>query len=239
MTPRGARFRLRPAWLVVTIAACAGFVALGNWQSRRAEEKLAAQRDADARAAAAPVRLPATIVAAGEYAGRRVVAAGEYVPAHTVLIDNRVHKGIVGYYVVTPLRLEGGPVHVLVNRGWVAAGPRRDRLPEVSTPPGPQRVEGLAVAPGRPPYALAPDVAPGPVRQHLDIERVAAESGLRLQPVFVQETSAAPDGLVRVWERPDAGVNTHRAYAVQWYGLGILTVVVYVVLGFRRAGDPA
>ena len=88
---------------------------------------------------------------------------------------------------------------------------------------GEERIEGLAVAPGRPPYALAPDVAPGPVRQHLDIERVAADSGLRLQPVFVQETSAAPDGLVRVWERPAAGVNTHRAYAVQWYGLGSLT----------------
>jgi surfeit locus 1 family protein len=239
VTPRRARFRLRPAWLAVAVAGCAVFVALGNWQSRRAEEKLAAQRSADALAAAAPVRLPGTPVAASEYAGRRVVIVGEYVPVHTVLIDNRVHRGVAGYHVVTPLRIEGGPLHVLVNRGWVAAGPRRDRLPDIGAPVGSQRIEGLAVAQGRPRYELAPDDAPGPVRQHLDLDRVAAVSGLRLQPVVVQQTGAATDGLVRAWERPDAGVNTHRAYAVQWYGLAILTVVVYVALGFKRGGAPA
>jgi surfeit locus 1 family protein len=239
VTPRRARFRLRPAWLAVAVAGCAVFVALGNWQSRRSEEKLAAQRSADALAAAAPVRLPGTLVAASEYAGRRVVIVGEYVPAHTVLIDNRVHRGVAGYHVVTPLRIEGGPLHVLVNRGWVAAGPRRDRLPDVGAPVGSQRIEGLAVAPSRPPYELAPDDAPGPVRQHLDLDHVAAVSGLRLQPIVVQQTGAATDGLVRAWTRPDAGVNTHRAYAVQWYGLAILTAVVYVAVGFKRGGDPA
>jgi cytochrome oxidase assembly protein ShyY1 len=40
---------------------------------------------------------------------------------------------------------------------------------------------------------------------------------------------------VRAWERPDAGVNTHRAYALQWYALALLTAIVYVVLGYRRA----
>jgi len=216
------------------VAVCAAFVALGSWQSRRAEEKLAAQRRADTLAAAAPVRLPATPVTAGDYAGRRVVVAGEYVPARTVLIDNRVHKGVVGYYVVTPLRIENGPLYVLVNRGWVAAGPRRDRLPDVAAPAGSQRIEGLAAAPGGPAFALAPDDAPGPVRQHLDLERIAAETGLRFQPIVVRQTGASSDGLVRAWERPDAGVNTHRAYAVQWYALAILTAVVYVVLGFKR-----
>lgn len=239
MTSRRARFRLRPAWLAVAVAGCAVFVALGNWQSRRAEEKLAAQRSADVLAAAAPVRLPGTQIAASEYAGRRVVIVGEYVPAHTVLIDNRVHRGVAGYHVVTPLRIEGGALHVLVNRGWVAAGPRRDRLPDVGAPVGSQRISGLAVAQSRPPYRLAPDDVPGPVRQHLDLDRVAAESGLRLQPVVVQQTGAAPDGLVRAWERPDAGANTNRAYAVQWYGLALLTVVIYFVLGFRRAANRA
>lgn len=237
--PGRARFRLRPVWLAVAVAGCAVFVALGNWQSRRAEEKLAAQRRADALAAAAPVRLPPAPVAAGEYAGRRVIVAGEFVPAHTVLIDNRVHKGVAGYHVVTPLRIEDGPLHVLVNRGWVAAGPRRDRLPNVVPPVGPQRIEGLAVATGAPPFALAPDETPGPVRQHLDLDRVASESGLRLQPIVVRQAGTSSDGLVRTWERPDAGVNTHLGYAAQWYGLAALTAVVYVVLGFKRDGHHA
>jgi surfeit locus 1 family protein len=163
-----------------------------------------------------------------------VTARGEYVSSHSVFLDNRVHNGVAGYHVVTPFRIEGADLHVLVNRGWVAAGPRRDRLPEVVAAPGPQTIEGLAVVPSGRVYELAPDAAPGSVRQHLDIERVGAETGLRLQPLVVQLTSDAKDGLVRAWARPDAGVNTHRAYALQWYALALLTAILYVVLGFGR-----
>jgi surfeit locus 1 family protein len=234
VTQPRARFRARPLWLVAAAAGCVLFVALGNWQSRRAEEKIAAQRRIDALATAAPARLPATLVAASEYVGRRVTVRGEYDSKHSVFIDNRVHKGVAGYHVVTPFRIEGTDLHVLVNRGWVAAGPRRDRLPEVAAAPGSQTIEGLAVVPSGRTYELAPDAAPGPVRQQLAIERIGAETGLRLQPLVVQLTSEAKDGLVRAWERPDAGVNTHRAYALQWYALAFLTAIIYVVLGFRR-----
>jgi surfeit locus 1 family protein len=230
----GARFRVRPGWLVAAAAGCALFVALGNWQSRRAEEKVAAQRRIDALAVAAPVLLPAMPVTASEYVGRRVTVRGEYVSRHSVFIDNRVYKGVAGYHVVTPFKIDGADLHVLVNRGWVAAGPRRDRLPEVPAAPGPQTIEGLAVVPGGRAYELAPDATPGPVRQHLAIERIGTDTGLRLQPLVVQLTSDAKDGLVRAWERPDAGVNTHRAYALQWYALALLTAIVYLVLGFRR-----
>ena len=230
----GARFRVRPGWLVVAAAGCVLFVALGSWQSRRAEEKLAAQRRIDALAVAAPVLLPAMPVTASEYVGRRVTVRGEYVSRHSVFIDNRVYKGVAGYHVVTPFKIDGADLHVLVNRGWVAAGPRRDRLPEVPAAPGPQTIEGLAVVPGGRAYELAPDATPGPVRQHLAIERIGTDTGLRLQPLVVQLTSDAKDGLVRAWERPDAGVNTHRAYALQWYALAFLTAIVYLVLGFRR-----
>jgi surfeit locus 1 family protein len=43
-----------------------------------------------------------------------------------VLLDYKIHRGRLGYYVVTPLRIEGSAMHVLVNRGWVAAGARRE-----------------------------------------------------------------------------------------------------------------
>lgn len=229
----GARFMLRPAWLVAAAAGCALFVVLGNWQSRRAEEKLAVRARLDALAAAAPVRLPATPLVPSDYAGRRVTVRGEYVPRHAVLIDNRIHKGVAGYHVVMPLTIEGGEAHVLVNRGWVAAGPRRDELPRIATPAGSQSIEGIAVVPSGRVYELAPDATHGPVRQNLVVERIAAETGLPLQPLVVLQTNEAGDGLVRAWERTDAGVNTHRAYALQWYALALLTVVVYVVLGFR------
>ena len=61
--------------------------------------------------------------------------------------------------------------------------------------------------------------------------------GLTLQPVVIQQTSDTSDGLAREWERPDTGVDRHRSYALQWYSFAALAAVLYVLLGFKRAGD--
>jgi cytochrome oxidase assembly protein ShyY1 len=60
---------------------------------------------------------------------------------------------------------------------------------------------------------------------------------LKLQPFVIEQASDAQDGFVRQWERPDAGVDRHRSYALQWYSFAFLTVVLYVVLNFKRVGS--
>ncbi|SRR5712691_8153781 len=140
---------------------------------------------------------------------------------------------VAGYHVLTPLAIEGGDAHVLVNRGWIAAGDR-SRLPAVSTPAGVQTIEGTAVVPGRRFIELAPETANGALRQNLVIEREQERLALRLQPFVIEQTSDAQDGLARVWERPDAGAERNRGYALQWYSFALLAAILYVVLNFRR-----
>jgi surfeit locus 1 family protein len=124
-------------------------------------------------------------------------------------------------------------MHVLVNRGWVPAGPSRGELPKVPAPAGSVRVEGLALA--RLPQALEAGPAPrGRVRQNLELDAFARETGLRLQPIVIQQYSPADDGLLRDWPRPDTGVEKHESYALQWYSLAALAVVLLVVLSVRR-----
>ncbi len=135
---------------------------------------------------------------------------------------------------------------MLVNRGWIAAGPRRDVLPKFPTPAGPQSLEGIALAPSGRYFELAADHAAGgkaaaavePVWQNLNFERYAQTTRLALQPFLVRQTSASDDGLARTWERPDRGVDIHWGYAFQWYSLAALILVLYVVLNLRRT-EPA
>ena len=96
--------------------------AAGNWQMNRANEKERLQADYDQGAAAAPVLLSAEAMSAERLRLRRVVVEGEYLPSAMVLLDNKVYRKTVGYQVVMPLRIRGSSKHVLVNRGWVAAG---------------------------------------------------------------------------------------------------------------------
>jgi len=229
----GYSFRPRIWPLLLAAAACAGAIALGNWQSRRADEKRAIGAELDAAMRAAPLDLSAT-APAGAYVLKHVAARGSFVPALTVLLDNKLRHGRPGYEVVTPLRLAGSDAHVMVDRGWLQVAPNRDKTPAVRTPAGEVRVEGLGLA--RLPHALAAGAAEkGPVRQNLDLDAFAAESGLRLVPIVLQQHSNADDGLLREWPRPDAGVEMHESYELQWYSLAALAVVLGVVFAFRRA----
>ena len=74
------------------------------------------------------------------------------------------------------------------------------------------------------------------VRQNLDIGAFARESGLRLAPIVIEQHLPDEDGLLREWPRPDAGAEKHESYALQWYSLAGLALVLFIVLSFRRVG---
>ncbi len=215
---RAYSFRPRLWAFALALAASAAGIALGDWQSGRAQEK---------RSAAA--------------AQERIERRGTFLARHTVLLDNKLHRGRPGYHVVQPLRISspaaGEAPHVLVNRGWIEAGPRRDVLPVVRTPAGEVSVEGVRLSR----FARAMDAgAPeGIVWQNASVEAFAAWSKLSLAPWVIEQHSAADDGLVREWPRPDLGVEKHESYALQWYALAALSVVVFVVLSFRRDAPAA
>jgi len=205
----GYSFRPRVWPWLLALCACAATIALGNWQTRRAEEKRA--------------------LAANQ---QRISVVGEFLPQHTVLLDNKLHQGRAGYEVVTPLRMAEG-INVLVKRGWIEASPRREQVPEVRTPRGRLRVEGAVLSHLPQPMKLD-EPARGRVRQRLDIRAFAAETGLALQTFVIEQHSSVDDGLVRDWSPPDTGVDMHKAYALQWYSFAALSIVLALVFSFVR-----
>jgi surfeit locus 1 family protein len=211
-------------------------VALGGWQTRRAEEKLELGRRIDEAARGPVLQLPSARVDASGFERRRVAARGTFIASDTFFLDNKVMHGAAGYHVVTPLKLESGGVHVLVDRGWIAAGDR-SRLPDVPTPESVRTLEGVAVVPSARFLELAPEADSGRLRQNLVVSREEKRLGLSLQPFVIEQTSDARDGLVRAWDRPDTGVDRHRSYALQWYSFAALAAVLYVALGFKRTGS--
>jgi len=210
-------------------------VSLGNWQTGRAQQKQAMQDAWERGREVSAVNLGSDgSRSAGALALQRVTARGDWDAARTVFVDNRVFGGRPGYHVVTPLRLEGTTRWVLVNRGWAPAGATRAELPNVATPSGAVRVEGVAVVPPDKVFELGKVPPEEKVWPNLVLERYAKWSGLDLLPVVLQQTNDTGDRLVRDWPRPDFGIEKHKAYALQWYALAAVTVILYVVLNLKR-----
>jgi len=196
--------------MALAVAGCAAGMALGNWQTGRAEQKRAA-------------------AASQQPAGIR----GQFDPKHTVYLDNKLRHGKPGYEIVQPLRMSNGK-SVLVDRGWIAAGPTRAQLPSVRTPGGEVALSGLRLERFARAYAPADAQPEGSVWQNVTVERFSAWSGLALEPWVLEQHSALDDGLVRDWPPPDFGVEKHESYALQWYSLSALSVLLFFALSFRR-----
>jgi surfeit locus 1 family protein len=201
----------RPPWWGAALAAagCVAGIALGSWQSGRADQK---------RALAA--------------AQQMVALRGSFDAKFTVLLDNKTYKGRPGYQVVQPLRV-GERMHVLVNRGWLPAAATREQLPAVRTPGGEVSVQGVRLEHFARAFVLPGTKRADAVWQNVSVEEFAAWSGLALEPYVLEQHSSLDDGLVRDWPRPDAGVEMHESYALQWYSLAALSLLLFLFLNLK------
>jgi surfeit locus 1 family protein len=217
-----------PASSVRTVSAVAGlallgalFIALGAWQLQRAT----ATRDIAAQfrgaTASAPLREPPPALGDVERF-RRLEVRGTYVAEPQFLLDNMLHDGMAGYQVLTPLRVAGASRWLLVNRGWVPAGPDRRVLPEVAVSGAERTVAGRVERLPRPGMRLGDPAANGSVGGVMVVEFPTAAdlAGKVAEPLFDYQLlldPAAPDGYVRDWRAPGISPERHLSYAGQWW----------------------
>lgn len=223
------------------LGCCALFIHLGQWQQGKAERKQTAQAALDAQRSHGRISLPATLIQDAEslrYAP--VTVRGEFDPTHQILVDNRVHNEVAGYHVLTPLRIVGTDVRVLINRGWIPAPANHSEVPQVETPRGEVEVTGTAVIPGTRFFELQPPAASNgwaTVWQNLSLERFRNAVSWPLQPLVIEVDASAENnafGFVRDWPRPDDRWEKHMSYALQWYGFAISAVLIWGYLAWRK-----
>jgi surfeit locus 1 family protein len=227
------RRRFAPKLLptVTTLAAVAAFTALGVWQLGRAAEKRALLDDYRRAGAAVELRrLPS-----GAPRFQRVTAAGHYDAARQFLHDNRVHDGVPGVDVLTPLVLMDGSA-VLVNRGWLPLDLSRRDLPEIAVGGERRGVNGFIDDLPRTPIEL-------PVRtardwpklvQYPRMKELETLLGRELHPRVLLLDPSEPDGYVREWQPPGAPPSRHVAYAAQWFAFAAAAVIIWIVMSRPR-----
>ena len=225
---------------LVTIAAVLAIaltLALGRWQLSRAAEKEALQAAIESQGSKSALDDSAVLAVADPQTLVHQPARlrGHWVQDATVFLDNRQMGARVGFFVMTPLLLEGSNAALVVQRGWIPRNfEKRTDLPQIETPSGVVEVEGR-IAP--PPSKLYEPGTPGTgaIRQNLDLAQFRAQTRLPLMAITLQQRGAASEGLLRDWPAVNLGVDKHYGYALQWFGLAALVAGLYFWFGiFRR-----
>jgi surfeit locus 1 family protein len=215
-------------------------VALGIWQLGRAEEKEALLALQEQRIRAAPMPLADAGGADSQSLRyRSVTATGQYDSTHQFLIDNKILNGRVGYYVLTPFKIQNSAQAVLVNRGWVPADANRSVLPDVTMGEETATVSGrinffpavgMKLAGAEIPTEGWPAVV-----QVAESAILAKRLGYALLDFQVELGVGQPSGYVREWNAPVAiPPEKHRAYALQWFGLALTLVILFIWLSCKK-----
>ncbi len=231
----------RPGWKIslFTFALLPVLIGFGFWQLDREQEKILLQSSYEARAQAPEVALDEVNPAQDTLPYLKVKATGVYDNQRVFLLDNKIYKGVVGYEVISPFKTEEGTT-VLVNRGWIAQGSRRDVLPEPGTVSEQTLMRGSIYVPLSEPFLLGKQQevnsqAWPQVIQSLDMAMLqAALSEDSLFPYTVRLSTDAPGALQSNWPLVNMMPEKHRAYAVQWFVMAAVLLMLFLYTSIKH-----
>ena len=229
-------FRFIPFLAAVMVALIA--LSLGNWQSRRAEEKQRLASEQTLQAALPPLDMQLLNEGKAPAYFRSVQMTGSFIAQWPIYLDNRPYQGKAGFYLLMPFKLKDSEKTLLVMRGWLPRDAQnRVQLPIIPTPQGVLQLEGKVRESVGHVMQLGsePVLQSGVIRQNFEVTELSKASGLKLENFIIEQTSDAKDGLIRDWPQPSLGIEKHRGYAFQWYGLAVTALLFFIATGIKRA----
>lgn len=228
--------RARAIFFILALLVAAVCVRLGLWQRSRLHERRTRNATIEARRSE-PVADLGSIH--GPLPDRRVRARGYYDFGNDMLLRNQVVNEVPGVLVATPLRLAGSDTAVMVVRGFVPTPdglslPHLDSLRE----PGPQEVEGIAIALEARPDSGRPVERDG----RLSWSRLDGAALARRLPYPILDVALlqAPSPALPRWPRrqPPRPLDDgpHLSYMLQWFAFATIALVMgSIVLLGRQA----
>ena len=225
---------------IVIVGALGVLIALGTWQLERKAWKEDLIATLGSRLSAPPAHLPARErwqrLDAAKDEFTRVEFPATFVPGEEAFVYSsgsglRPDVKEPGYWVFSPARLSGGSL-VVVNRGFVPEGRQDAKTRPDGEPDGVVDIVGV-MRWSEPRGTFTPNDEPA---KNLWFARdpaamAKAKSWGTIAPFYIdQEAPAARGGLPRVGPLKANLPNNHLQYAITWYGLAAVLVIVSLLL---------
>lgn len=240
-------------WRVTTILVliiAAVFVRLGFWQIDRLQTRRQRVAHVQEQINAPLLRIAANNVdqdfTSMQY--RHVSVSGTYDYEQEVVLRNQVwldqygvhHNGV---HLLTPLRIEGGEISVLIDRGWI---PFKESEPENRKQymqSGAVTVYGIIRVPqSKSEMGLVREPALKPSENRRDVWNFANVSALASQvpypllDIYIQEEPKTQDNKLPYAHKefPDLTEGAHLGFAFQWFSLAAIVLIGYPIVLQRQ-----
>lgn len=217
------KLRLLPTF--ITLICVPVLLGLGAWQVQRLHWKRELIATIGERVQQAPVDVS---FLDGMYDADYRPAKAEGVfqnDKEIFIIATSLTTGEGGYHVVTPLLLDSG-AYLFVDRGWIPFE-RKDK--QFSLPQGRVEIDGILRVPSKPSW-LQPKNDPDEGNWYnIDLPAMAATDQLgQFLPFVLDAGSSDQDDQYPIGGQTRLTLpNDHFSYAVTWFSLAIVVVIIY------------
>jgi cytochrome oxidase assembly protein ShyY1 len=216
---------------LVTFVCVVIMFALGNWQLQRAEQKTQRLLALEFAAQSAQIDLQQVLRSnIDEMLDMPISFEGGADVSRYFLLDNKIHKGRVGYQVLVPMQTNSGTV--IANFGWVAATNSRNILPNIQISNRNALYAGVISLPSN--NAMVKETAQvdgqwPKVLQQTDLNIIQQHYKQEVLPFVVLLNEQENSSFVRNWQAVVMAPEKHMAYALQWFLLGFAALAVFVI----------
>jgi surfeit locus 1 family protein len=213
------------------------FISMGCWQLSRANEKKSLLKQYSLRTQHLPLSANA-ITRTGDWRFFQAQLTGHFDNDHTLLLDNKIHEGKIGYEVYTPFQAEGLTTPILVDRGFIPMGKSRKELPVIRTISGNTTITGLLnLPPAYVSFGKLLDSTNHGRTLRVEYIQLAELSSLLHRPLFSYVLNLSPHHPAAYdieWQIVTMKPEKHMGYAIQWFAFALTLLILFVALNRPR-----
>ena len=208
------------------------FFSLGLWQIERGQAKTTILAEFEDNLSKTPTYL-------NQESKRwdRVYVKGIWDSSKQILVDNVINRGVVGYKVLTPLRIIETNQLILVDRGWVKQNKFRDILPNIELVEGDEVISGILEQPELG-LVLSEDLISKEwpkVSQTKSLEVISKEYDEFIYPMILLADPILKNSLEYIKITPTNMTPTkHYGYSAQWFLMFLVLCLMYLWYGFKK-----
>ena len=208
------------------------FFSLGLWQIERGQAKTTILAEFEDNLSKTP-----TYLNQEPKRWDRVYVKGKWDSSKQILVDNVINRGIVGYKVLTPLRIIETNQLILVDRGWIKQNKFRDILPNIELVEGDEVISGILEYPELG-LVLSEDLISKEwpkVSQTKNLEVISKEYDEFIYPMILLADPILKNSLEYIKITPTNMTPTkHYGYSAQWFLMFLVLCLMYLWYGFKK-----
>ena len=208
------------------------FFSLGLWQIERGQAKTTILAEFEDNLSNKP-----TYINQESKRWDRVYVKGIWDSSKQILVDNVINRGVVGYKVLTPLRIIETNQLILVDRGWVKQNKFRDILPNIELVEGDEVISGILEQPELG-LVLSEDLISKEwpkVSQTKSLEVISKEYDEFIYPMILLADPILKNSLEYIKITPTNMTPTkHYGYSAQWFLMFLVLCLMYLWYGFKK-----